>query len=152
MPPTALKTLTAAQSALFKPTVASTVRAISLVELGVDAGDLKPLTYAGGNACIMTNVYQPLGVELYHEHEKMHLSRWPDLSVPVARSNWASVMIANSSGLPLNKTIQAAIGFPADSVAQVASWKKQVEGGGQLYTHGLWMVHRIPAPAVHSIP
>ena len=134
VPAAALAPLTVAQRQLFKPAVAGAIRAIALAPLGVDAGELKPLTYAGGNACIMTSVYEPLGVELFHSQRRMHMARWPQLSEPVAASNWAHITAANNTPVP-------SLAVAVDSPAQLASWQAQLGNGGQIYSHGLWMVN-----------
>jgi hypothetical protein len=143
VPAAALAPLSAAQRKLFKPSVADRVRAIALPPLGVEPGDLKPLTYAGGNACIMATVYRPLGVELFHSKRRMHMARWPQLSEPVAASNWARIISANSSysASGENWSVTPQVASVVDSPAQLASWRAQVASGGQVYTHGLWSVN-----------
>ena len=141
VPTTELQPLSAAQRRLFKPAFADRIRAISLSKLGVEADSLKPLTYAGGNACIMANVYRTLGVELFSGQERYQMARWPKLTEPVAASNWARIIAANSSGYPINLTLAPSIATALDSPAQLAAYQAQVSRGDQLYAHGLWMVN-----------
>ena len=135
VPASALAPLSLAQQKLFKPTVVDNVRAISLTSLGVNPGHLKPLAYAGGNACIMANVYRALGAELFDGQHQMRMARWPQVSIPPAASDWAHIVTANSSTNPQN---WSSVAVALNNTDQLKRWQEQVARGGQVYTHGLW--------------
>ena len=134
------KPLTTTQRKLFKTTAAAHIVQLDLKGVVADIGRLKGLSYTGGDACIKTQFYEQSGLELVHAPtaggaaadtaaHKLVMARFPNLVEPPVPSNWLDYRDPDTATLAL--TLDAA-------AEQREAWAQQVEGGGQLFTHGLW--------------
>ena len=132
-----VRALSSAEAARFKPSAAAQIRAVSLSRVH-DVGRLKGLSYTGGDACIRSDFFEPVGVELIDVSDpkaaqKLVLARYPNLVEPPVPENWADYRDPDNSNLAL--TVNA-------TADQVKAWAQQVaqpsSTGPQLWTHGLW--------------
>ena len=139
-----LHALQGAETAWFKPSVVGQVRRLSLEQVD-ETGHLKALSYAGGDACIRSDFFEPAAVELLSVPQpaagaaatparKMLLARYPNLVEPPVPENWADYAVLNSSAgmIAINTT-----------KAQGQSWASQASaaasgGAPQIWSHGLW--------------
>ena len=143
--PNALQNLSSAQAALFNPRVVGRIRTVSLAGVN-DTGQLKALSYTGADACIRSDFFEPIGVELLRVPERapsetsadlhdaslrMMFARFPNLREPPVPENWADYFAVDyqSEVVSVNAT-----------ASQVSSWVKQASGPGspEIWSHGLW--------------
>ena len=136
-----LHALQGAETAWFKPSVVGQVRRLSLEQVD-ETGHLKALSYAGGDACIRSDFYEPAAVELLSVPQpaaatparKMLLARYPNLVEPPAPENWADYTVLNSSAGTIAVNV---------TTAQGKSWASQASAAAsgaapQIWSHGLW--------------
>eukprot|EP01045_Picozoa_sp_COSAG04_P001627 COSAG04_NODE_55_length_30619_cov_12.038991_26_plen_678_part_00 len=123
---------------LFTDAVREQIRVVDLSHLS-DLGQLRPLSWSSGDACIRADRYVPAAVEMLfvgpsESARRMMRARYPNKHGAPNTSDWAD--ISNASDAELSATI-------ATSAARTESWTKQLASSGELWAHGLWTFSRI---------
>lgn len=137
---TELHNVSPAEAKWFKPSVVGQIRRVSLSSVN-DTGSLRALTYTGGNACIRSDFFEPVGVELLSvpkpaagnktTAQNMMFARYPNLRERPVPENWADYFAVDSQRESISVKATA---------SQVSSWVRQANNarGAEIWSHGLW--------------